>query len=29
MDPFVLNGVGIGDVNINPMVYGVHVGYTF
>lgn len=24
-----LNGVGIGDVNINPMVYGVHVGYTF
>jgi outer membrane protein len=24
-----LNGTGIGDVDINPMVYGVHVGYKF
>jgi len=24
-----VNGVGIGDVNINPMVYGVHLGYKF
>jgi outer membrane protein len=24
-----LNGTGIGDVDINPMVYGVHLGYKF
>jgi outer membrane protein len=24
-----LDGTGIGDVDINPMVYGVHLGYKF
>ena len=24
-----LNGTGIGDVDINPMVYGMHFGYKF